>query len=34
MRLIKRAVHLDFHTLPNIPDFGANFDAKQFARTL
>lgn len=34
MRLIKRAVHLDFHTLPNIPDFGENFDAKHFARTL
>jgi len=34
MRLIKRAVHIDFHTLPAIPDFGANFDAKVFARTL
>ncbi|TNJ66329.1 hypothetical protein FE784_10140 [Paenibacillus hemerocallicola] len=34
MRLIKRAVHIDFHTMPDIPDFGANFDAKQFARTL
>lgn len=34
MRWIKRAVHIDFHTMPDIPDFGANFDAKQFARTL
>jgi len=34
MRTIKRAVHIDFHTMPDIPDFGANFDAKQFARTL
>ncbi|RAV10925.1 alpha-amylase family protein [Paenibacillus contaminans] len=34
MRLIKRAVHLDFHTLANIPDFGVNFDAKRFAQTL
>jgi hypothetical protein len=34
MRLIKRAVHIDFHTMPDIPDFGANFDAKAFAQTL
>ncbi|MBP1995028.1 alpha-amylase family protein [Paenibacillus eucommiae] len=34
MRMIKRAVHIDFHTMPAIPDFGANFDAKTFARTL
>ncbi|GAA3403928.1 alpha-amylase family protein [Paenibacillus hodogayensis] len=34
MRTIKRAVHLDFHTLPDIPDFGCNFDAVRFARTL
>ncbi|MBP1994522.1 hypothetical protein [Paenibacillus eucommiae] len=34
MRYIKRAVHIDFHTLPDIPDFGANFDAKVFAQTL
>ncbi|MFD0714466.1 alpha-L-fucosidase [Paenibacillus sp. GCM10027626] len=34
MRTIKRAVHIDFHTLPDIPDFGAHFDAKAFARTL
>lgn len=34
MRQIKRAVHLDFHTLPGISDFGENFNAKQFAQTL
>ncbi|QNK58949.1 beta-galactosidase trimerization domain-containing protein [Paenibacillus sp. PAMC21692] len=34
MRTIKRAVHIDFHTMPDIPDFGTNFDAKAFARTL
>lgn len=34
MRRIKRAVHLDFHTLPGISDFGENFNAKQFAQTL
>lgn len=34
MRLVKRAVHIDFHTMPDIPDFAANFDAKKFAQTL
>lgn len=34
MRRIKRAVHLDFHTLPEITDFGQNFDASEFARRL
>jgi len=34
MKLVKRAVHLDFHTMPDIHDFGANFDAEKFARTL
>ncbi|MBD2863082.1 family 10 glycosylhydrolase [Paenibacillus oceani] len=34
MRTIKRAVHIDFHTMPDIPDFGERFDAVQFARTL
>lgn len=34
MRLIKRAVHIDFHTMADIPDFGEHFDAAQFARTL
>jgi len=34
MRTIKRAIHIDFHTMPDIPDFAANFDAKVFAKTL
>lgn len=34
MRLIKRAIHLDFHTMGDIPDFAENFDAKEFAQTL
>lgn len=34
MRLIKRAIHLDFHTMPDIPDFGANFHAEQFGQML
>lgn len=34
MRYIKRAVHIDFHTLPDIPDIGSDFDAKAFAQTL
>ena len=34
MRLIKRAVHIDFHTMADIPDFGVNFDAMKFAQTL
>jgi len=34
MRKIKRAVHLDFHTQLEIPDFGQHFDARQFAETL
>lgn len=29
-----RQVHLDFHTGPGIPDVGADFDAKAFARAL
>lgn len=29
-----RQVHMDFHTSEHIPDVGANFDAKQFAKTL
>lgn len=29
-----RQVHLDFHTSPDIPDVGADWDAKLFARTL
>ncbi|MBQ7924373.1 MAG: alpha-L-fucosidase [Clostridia bacterium] len=31
---IKRAIHVDFHTLPNIYDFGYGYDAEQFAQTL
>ncbi|MBN2311568.1 MAG: alpha-L-fucosidase, partial [Candidatus Hydrogenedentes bacterium] len=30
----RRAVHLDFHTMPGIHDFGSQFDAGEFARTL
>ena len=29
-----RQVHLDFHTSPDIPDVGADWDADLFARTL
>ena len=29
-----RQVHLDFHTSPFIPDVGAEFDGRKFARTL
>src|SRR6195952_1663246 len=29
-----RQIHLDFHTSPAIPDVGAKFDAKAFARTM
>jgi hypothetical protein len=29
-----RQIHLDFHTGPNIPDVGAAFDAREFARTM
>lgn len=29
-----RQVHLDFHTSPDIPDVGADWDAELFARTL
>jgi hypothetical protein len=29
-----RQIHLDFHTGPQIPDVGANFDPKQFAQTM
>ena len=34
MKLPRRAVHLDFHTMPAVPDVGAEFDAETFARTL
>ncbi|MCC2684295.1 MAG: hypothetical protein K0R75_1194 [Paenibacillaceae bacterium] len=29
----KRTIHLDFHTGPNVPDVGVNFDPEQFADT-
>ncbi len=31
---MKRVVHFDFHTMPNIDDFGAGFDAASFAEQL
>lgn len=31
---INRAVHVDFHTMPNITDFGARYDAEEFAARL
>lgn len=31
---LKRAVHIDFHTMPGIYDFGKGFDAADFAETL
>ena len=34
MKLPCRAVHLDFHTMPAVPDVGADFDAGEFARRL
>lgn len=34
MRTIKRAVHMDFHTMPAIPDFARDFDAAEFAEGL
>jgi len=34
VRLLKRAVHIDFHTLPGITDIGANFTAVDLADTL
>lgn len=34
MERMKRGVHLDFHTMPGIYDFGETFDPKGFAQTL
>ena len=34
MRMIKRAVHIDFHTMPGIYDFNREWDASLFAQTL
>ena len=30
----QRAVHLDFHTMPGVNDVGADFNGREFARTL
>lgn len=34
MDIIKRAVHIDFHTMPGVYDFGKDWNAKEFAKTL
>ena len=34
MREIKRAVHIDFHTMPGIDNFGEHFTADEIAQTL
>lgn len=34
MRKMKRAVHVDFHTMPGITDIAAGFDGESFAQTL
>lgn len=34
MRSMKRAIHLDFHTMPGIHDFNSEWDPQQFARQL
>ena len=34
MKNIKRAVHIDFHTMPGIENFGENWNAEVFAQTL
>lgn len=34
MQKLKRAIHIDFHTMPGIYNFGEKFDAKVFARRL
>lgn len=33
-RFSKRAIHLDFHTMPGICDVGSSFDANEFVQTL
>ena len=30
----RRQIHLDFHTGPDVPDVGRDFDAQEFARTM
>lgn len=34
LHLPQRQIHLDFHTGPAIPGVGADFDAREFARTM
>lgn len=34
MKEIKRAIHIDFHTMPGIDDFGEEFSAMDLAQTL
>lgn len=34
MKNIKRAIHIDFHTMPGVFDIYENFDAVKFAKTL
>ena len=34
MQSLQRGIHLDFHTLPAVPDVGTEFDADEFAATL
>jgi len=34
LQLRQRQIHLDFHTGPAIPDVGADFNAREFARTM
>ena len=34
MEKMKRAIHLDFHTMPGIYDFEETFDAAEFAQAL
>ena len=31
LKPMNRCVHFDFHTMPGIDNFGANFDAEKFA---
>lgn len=33
-RFPRRAVHMDFHTMPKVDDVGAEFNGKEFAQTL
>ena len=34
MQKMIRAIHFDFHTLPEIPDLCDNFNAEEFAQDL